>query len=234
MLEKPSSTHSSRAAARVPGRQRRKAARPAELTAAALEVFVERGYAATRLEDIAARAGVSKSTLYLYFENKEELFKAVIREGFEPALAQGLALLKNYRGSAADLVREFIHGWYEFIGSKPVGGLTKLMIGDAQNFPEIAVFYHDEAIAPALALIRKVLQLGVKSGEFRRIVPDTVQHIVFAPLLMFTVWRHSIGSCCGSRIDPTAYVENCIQLALYGLSAGSPADNGRKISKCAS
>jgi AcrR family transcriptional regulator len=95
---------------------RRKEARPAELLAAALELFVERGYAATRLEDVARRAGVSKGTVYLYFPGKEDLFKAVVREGLVPLLERGEKVVAEHEGSAVDLIRELVRGWWEGIG----------------------------------------------------------------------------------------------------------------------
>ena len=86
--------------------ERRKGARPSELLAAALNLFVEKGFAATRLDDVAARAGVSKGTLYLYFDNKEALFKAVVQEGIVPVIDEGEALVRDYRGSAPELLRQ--------------------------------------------------------------------------------------------------------------------------------
>ena len=96
---------------------RRKDARPDEIIAAALDLFVERGFATTRLDDVATRAGVSKGTLYLYFENKEDLFKAVVRGNIVPVLLHGEQLLKDFSGSSADLVRQLVRGWWEMTGS---------------------------------------------------------------------------------------------------------------------
>ena len=94
---------------------RRKHARPEEITAAALELFVERGYAGTRLEDVAASAGISKGTLYLYFANKEELFKAVVREGLVSPIAEMRGLVDHYEGSTLELLRMMLFGWWERI-----------------------------------------------------------------------------------------------------------------------
>jgi AcrR family transcriptional regulator len=96
--------------------ERRKDARPQELLAAALDLFVERGYAATRLDDVAARAGVSKGTLYLYFENKEELFKEVVRANLVSALAEAEDYASNYAGKSRDLLRGFILRWWKHQG----------------------------------------------------------------------------------------------------------------------
>src|SRR5262252_8704646 len=99
--------------------ERRKDARPAELLAAALDLFVERGYAATRLDDVARRAGVSKGTVYLYFSSKEELFKAVVREGLVPLLERGEKMVAEHRGSIATLIDQLVRGWWEAVGHTP-------------------------------------------------------------------------------------------------------------------
>lgn len=202
--------------------ERRKQARPSELTAAALEVFVERGFAATRLEDIAVRAGVSKGTLYLYFAGKEELFEAVVREGLLPALAEGEELVRGFEGSSAQLLREVLRGWWELIGSRPIGGLPKLMISEARNFPRIAQFYYDEVIVRGQRLLRAVLARGQASGEFRAGDLDLLQGVAFAPFLMFAVWRHSLACCDAGSIAPERYVEAAIEFALRGLAAAPP------------
>src|SRR4026207_2480642 len=108
---------------------RRKHARPEEITAAALESFVERGYAATRLEDIAARAGISKGTLYLYFANKEDLFKAVVREGLASPIAEMRGRGDEYAGDSFELLRLLIHGWWEKVGATALSGIPKLVLG---------------------------------------------------------------------------------------------------------
>src|SRR5205809_93345 len=107
--------------------KRRKDARPGEIVAAALEVFGERGFAATKLDDVARKAGVTKGTVYLYFESKEALFKAIVRETIVPALATGERLVAEHRGSAADLLRRLIRGWWEAIGETQASGIPKYL-----------------------------------------------------------------------------------------------------------
>src|ERR1035437_4617735 len=152
---------------------RRKEARPQELLAAALDLFVERGYAATRLDDVAAQAGVSKGTLYLYFTNKEELFKAVVRESVLPVLGEAEETIDRYEGSSETLLREIMLGWWQRIGNTKVAGISKLMVEESGNFPDVAKFYHEEVISRGTAVIGRVLERGVKRGEFRAI--DTGQ-----------------------------------------------------------
>jgi AcrR family transcriptional regulator len=197
--------------------RRRKESRPQELTTAALELFVEKGYAATRLDEIAAQAGVSKGTLYLYFSSKEELFKAVVREGLLPLLAEGETLVANAPGPASDLFRAIVMRWWEVIGDNPIGGISKLIFAEARNFPEIARFYAEEVIDRGKRLLAAALQRGIDSGEFRSFNPDDLVHIVFSPLMMRLVWKHSLD-CCGVHTVPVdVYLREYIELMLRGL-----------------
>jgi len=196
---------------------RRKDARPEEIIAAALELFVERGYATTRLDDVAARAGVSKGTLYLYFENKEELFKAVVRGNVLPVLQHGEALVENYSGSSADLVRKLVRGWWELTGSTKVAGLPKLVIAEAGNFPDLAKFYYDEVIVRALSMFRRVLQRGRDTGEFREVDIDHLVRVALAPLVMLGVWGHSFACCEHNQLQPERYLDAYLDMLLHSL-----------------
>jgi AcrR family transcriptional regulator len=198
-------------------RRRRKEARPAELTAAALDLFVDKGYAATRLEDVAARAGVSKGTFYLYFDSKEALFKAVVREGLLPALAVGEQLVAEFRGNSEELLREVVGGMWRLIGSQRIGGIPKLVFAEAGNFPEIAGFYHEEVIMRGTALIRSVIERGIAQGEFRKADVDAAIHIVIAPILMRMIWRHSLDVCAMADIDDATYLNEYFDIMLRGL-----------------
>jgi AcrR family transcriptional regulator len=201
----------------APSRQRRKEARPAELLAAALDLFVERGFAATRLEDVAAHAGVSKGTLYLYFGSKEELFKAVIRQGIFPVLEQGEALLAQHQGDARSLLQMLLLRWWELVGATPLGGIPKLMISEAGNFPDVAQYYYENVIVRGRNLMRKALERGIASGEFRAMDVGSAIDVIFAPLLMLTIWRYSLGHCGCGKQDPETYLRTHIDLLLNGL-----------------
>jgi AcrR family transcriptional regulator len=196
---------------------RRKDARPEEIIAAALELFVERGYASTRLEDVAARAGVSKGTLYLYFENKEDLFKAVVRGNVLPVLQHGEVLVKEYSGGSADLLRQLVHGWWELTGSTKIAGLPKLVMAEAGNFPDLAKFYYDEVIVRALSMFRRVLQRGTDAGEFREVDVDYMVRVALAPLVMLGVWRHSFACCEHEQLQPERYLDTFLDMLLHSL-----------------
>lgn len=211
--------------------QRRKEARPQELTAAALALFVEKGFAGTRLEEVAARAGVSKGTLYLYFDSKEALFKAVVREGLVPLLAAGEELVATSRLSAEDLFRAMVLTWWQQVALSPLGGLPKLIVSEARNFPELARFYSEEVIERAKRLMAGALRRGVESGEFRRIDPSDLVHIVFSPLMMRLVWQHSLGCCGVPTLADDTFLREYTELMLRGLRAcpppGGKAKDGR-------
>jgi TetR/AcrR family transcriptional regulator len=200
-------------------RERRKEARPGELLAAALELFVEKGFAATKSEEVARRAGVSKGTLFLYFASKEELFKAVIRENIIGRFPEWNAEFEAFSGSTADLLRQFMTQWWTRVGSTKVGGITKLMMSEASNFPELAAFYQREVIEPGHELIRRILQRGVDRGEFRPIDMKYGVYTLLAPMIFLMTWEHSLGACAGDRetLVPEEYLAEHVNTILHGL-----------------
>lgn len=202
--------------------ERRKDARPGELAAAALDLFVERGFAATRLDDVAKRAGVSKGTLYLYFDSKEDLFKAVIREGIVSRIAEFEERMKAYQGTSADLLRELIRTWWEQIGVTSLGGITKLMMSEAGNFPELAQFYHEEVITRGMGLFETAISRGIKTGEFRAMPLDLVPRISAAPVVMLMLWRHSFDVCGVKHIDPAEYLSTHTEMLIRSLAPDRP------------
>lgn len=215
-MSAPSPSSLSTAVAGAP-RRRRKDARPAELIAAALDLFVEKGFAATRLDDVAARAGVSKGTLYLYFDSKEALFKAVVEQGIVPLFAAAEQELDGYAGGAADLLCQLLAVWWKQIGATPLAGLYKLIIAEAHNFPDLAQYYHDEVIVRGRALLTTVLRQGVASGEFRDVDVDTTINVIISPLLMLIVWRFSLRGCGPDEIDPSLLLQTHFDLLVHGL-----------------
>jgi len=202
--------------------ERRKEARPAELLAAALELFTERGYAATRLDDVARRAGVSKGTVYLYYSSKEELFKAVILEGLVPVLERGEKMVAQYRGSTADLIGSLTRGWWESIGATPYAGIAKLMISECRNFPALGTFYVDEVITRGHKLVHKALQRGIDNGELRAVDAEHATRLVFAPLVLHMIWRYSFDFCGTGVLDPHTYLEQHLDILLRGLLKNPP------------
>lgn len=208
---------SSRSAA--PTHSRRKQARPGELLAAALALFVEKGYAGTRVEEVAARAGVSKGTLFLYFPSKEALFKAVVHENAGRHLAAAMREVADYAGSSAELLPEFMRRWWTQYGSTPAAGLTKLIMSEAANFPDLARYYQDEVVRPAQELVRRIVQRGIERGEFRAVDPLLATHLILAPLVQLVIWRFSLAPCgpAGQLPDPVALLEMHADMVVRSL-----------------
>lgn len=201
-------------------RERRKEARPGELLEAALDLFVEKGFAATRSEEVAVRAGVSKGTLFLYFQSKEELFKAVVIENLAGRFTEWNREFDEYEGSTADMLRYCMRIWWERVGSTKASGLTKLMMSEGRNFPELAEFYRREVVQPGHRLLRRIVQRGVDSGEFAPVDVDLAIYTVIAPMIFLMLTKHSPAICFDEKsdIDPEKYLALQAETVLHGLS----------------
>ena len=205
-------------------RERRKDARPGELLAAALDLFVEKGFAATRVEEVAKHAGVSKGTLFLYFPSKEDLFKAVVRENISGRFAEWNEEFDRFEGSTPAMLRYCLSSWWERIGNTKASGIPKLMMSEARNFPELAEFYQREVMQPGGALIERILQRGVTRGEFRPMNYKYGVYMVLAPLLFLALWKHSLGACCDkvTHLVPEEYLATQFDMLISGFGAADP------------
>jgi len=197
--------------------RRRKEERPAEIIAAALETFAERGFAATRLDDIAERAGVTRGTLYLYFPSKEDLFKAVVRQAIVPVIARGEAMLGQSQESSAALLAKILLMIPGVVADSPVSAMPKLMISEARNFPDLAQFYLQEVIRRGRKLVTAIIERGVERGEFRPVDMDHVFYCVVGPVLLTMLWKHSFEPYDGKRLDAQAVCRAHVDLLLHGL-----------------
>ena len=198
--------------------QRRKDERPAELLAAALEVFVEKGFAATKLADVARRAGVTKGTVYLYFDSKEALFKAVVRETIVPVIAQGEALARAFTGSARELVERLVREYWRLVGETALAGIPKLMMAEAATFPELTRFYYDEVVTRGHRLMAGVIERGIKNGEFRPVDVMVAAKLAMSPLIHATVARRAFASCMPEAFNVQQYLDTHIDLYLHGIT----------------
>ena len=198
--------------------KRRKEARPEELVAAALDVFVERGYEAATLADVARHAGVTKGTIYLYFESKEALFKAVVRETIVPVIAQGEALAQSFTGSARDLLERLVREYWRLVGETRLAGIPKLMMAEAATFPELTSFYYDEVVTRGHRLMAGVIERGVKNGEFRPVNVMVAAKLAMAPLMHAAVVRRAFASCMPEGFNVQNYLDTHIELYLHGIA----------------
>ena len=207
--------------------RRRKTARPAEILAAALALFADRGFAATRLDDVAARAGVTKGTLYLYFDSKEELFKAVVRQELVPNLERAEALVAGSAAPSLDLLEQLVRNFARIIGS-PLGAIPKLVLTEAGNFPDLARFYREAVVERGKALFRRVIERGVAAGELQPVDTENTVTCIVAPLLVAALWRHSFERHAGRDLDLDALCRAELDLLRRGLTAGPKAGRARE------
>lgn len=204
--------------------KRRKAARPDEIVAAAFQVFAEKGFAAARLDDIAARAGVSKGALYLYFETKEEMFEAVVERGVAPNLQGVQAAILNHGEDFPALLRAVAEALAQIAVETPLGSLVKMVVGEARNFPDLARVWHDRLIAPALGALTAAIGAAQARGELQP--GDARQYAVslIAPLLVGVIWRETFTPVGAPPFDLPALMRQHVELWLRGVVLpGDPA-----------
>lgn len=197
--------------------QRRKEVRPQEIIRAALELFVQQGYSATKVDQVARKAGVTPGTLYVYFENKEALLKAVVYESIVPIFAYADQRLEEYDGSAEELVRLMIHQWWEQIGAGRFAGIPKLIVAESQNFPELAKFYVQEVQERGRAIIKRILSYGVDRGEFEIADIDVAVRLIMAPMQFAAIYQHSLAAYDADITDANGYLDALAHLVLNGI-----------------
>jgi TetR/AcrR family transcriptional regulator len=198
-------------------RERRKHERPGELLNAALELFVDKGYAATRVEEVALRAGVSKGTLFLYYASKEELFKAVIQANLSAHFIAWDQEFDQFEGDTAHMLRYGLASWWDRIGNTLAGGLTKLVFSESKNFPDVATYYREHVLASAQALLHKVLQRGVDRGEFEAIDVHMAALSLMSAMQFVLMWRHAMsGTGPGPDFDPRGFLMAHLETVLRG------------------
>ncbi len=198
-------------------RERRKAARPGEIAAAALALFSEQGFAATRMQDVAARAGIAKGTLYLYFPTKEELFFAVVREALLPRLAAVEAWVAGQVGPAPEVLRGLLVQ-APGMGRGGVAAIPRLVLSEAGRNRAIARFYAEEVVARGMRVVAGILERGMARGEFRAVDAPAMAPVVFAPVLLAMLWRDTIGRHARGPLDPAAMLAAHAENLLRGLT----------------
>lgn len=202
--------------------RRRKADRPGEIVEAAMAVFAERGFAAARLEEIARRAGVSKGALYLYFETKEEIFRAVVAQAIAPNMQPIRAMVAAHPGPLAHLLRMLADRIIGLIETLPVGGVIKMVIAEAGNFPELARVWHDDLVAHILGALSDAIAAAQRRGEARPGDPRSYALQVISPMLIAVIWRETFVPVGAQPFDLPALARQHVETMIDGLKAASP------------
>jgi AcrR family transcriptional regulator len=198
--------------------RRRKEARIPEILDAALACFAEKGFAGTRMDDVAARAGITKGTIYLYFESKEALFKALARQSIGAQLESVLAHVQAFQGASADLLRFVLGTIGHFAATSDRVILPKLLLAEASNFPELAEFWRREIIDRGIAIFETIITRGVAAGEFRDVPPSHAARLCVAPMLVLILWRTTFAQFDTTPYDYQGLVDTHLATLLHGLS----------------
>ena len=201
----------------APRWRRRKTARPGEIAAAALEVFAEKGFAAARLEDVAARAGISKAALYLYFDNKTDLFRAVVAQAVSPNLDRARMLAAVEGEPLSRTVPTLLALIAAVAQTTSIGGVAKMVIGESRNFPDLARVWHDQVISQALAVITGMVERAQACGEARPGDPRLYAFSLMGPMVAGILWREVFTPVGGAPLDLAALAEQHARTVLQGL-----------------
>ena len=199
----------------APKFQRRKDDRPAEITEAALAVFAENGYSATRVDDVAKRAGVSKGLLYLYFKTKEELFKAVIRSFVAPKVRELSNIVDESDLSAEEFIRGPFLEMIKTIPDSPVRIIVRLMFAEGNKHPDLVEFYWDNVVSHAIEMMKKLIVRGVAAGEFRNSALDELPQLLISPVIFSVVWNQVFEK--HASLDTDLLIETHVEAMLNFL-----------------
>ena len=199
-----------------PSYQRRKEDRPQEITEAAFTAFAEKGYAGTRIEEVARRAGVSKGLMYLYFKTKEELFKAVVRSVVVPQVD----LLERELDSAAPSAEAYLRGpvlaFMKGVPGSRISVVIRLLIAEAPKHPDLVEFYWQNVASRGLAALRKLLDRGVATGEFKQTAINDLPQLLIAPVITSVIWKIVFAE---KSLDTDALIETHMDMVLEHIKA---------------
>lgn len=199
--------------------RRRPEARPEEILAAAIEVFGNEGFARAKLDDVARRAGVCKGTLYLYFDSKDALFRAMVKAKVVTIFEEAEVKLRDFQGSAREALEWLVAGMWRAIRRPEMVRIARLVHAELGNFPELARFYFDEVVLRNRALLGRVIERGIASGEFRRVRHDYLLRAVPSLLVHGAIYQHGFGAYDPKRLSDDQLQEGVIDLLLHGALA---------------
>ncbi len=198
--------------------QRRKDQRPMEILTAALGLFVRNGFAATKIADIAKQAKVSKGTVYLYFESKEALFKQMVHQIMVPKINEVEEYISSYQGSQVELLKLVIRRWWQTIKESGLTGVPKLIISEADKFPELTQYYMKEVIHRIQSILISILKKGKQLNEFSNIEPVLCARVIMASLVYFSMWEVSLKKYDHKNMYVEDLIEQQISILLSGIT----------------
>lgn len=192
-----------------------KSGRSDDILNAALAEFSDKGFDATRLDDVARNAGISKGTIYLYFDSKEALFEGVIRRWIVPRVAAVESLLETHEGSVEDLLRAQVRTIYREMAGSNLRQILRLMIAEGPRFPHLVDFYFNTVIKRGLGVLGRTITLGVERGEFRETALPDYPQAVMAPAMIAAIWKLLFDA--HHELDIDALYETHFDILMNGL-----------------
>jgi AcrR family transcriptional regulator len=203
----------------INSRRRRPDDRPAEILAAALDLFAEKGFSATRMEDVAARAGLSKAGVYLYFRDKMALLEALVNQMAAANIERARATIEQHQGPVAPLIRTIIAFMAGRLTQTRFPELLKVVISESRAHPSIGKLYLDSVIARGLPLFETLIRRGMAAGEFRAVDPALAVKVMVAPMLLATIWKSVLQPLGADPLDIEAFASQHVDIFLKGMSA---------------
>jgi len=204
-----------------------------QILQAAFEQFAAKGYAETRIDDVARSAGIAKGTIYLYFKDKQWLFRAVLRGMTHHFFEELEPFVKTFPGPATELVGKIVERQYaELVKNPNARSMFRLLIAEGHRFPELSEAYFHEVIEPGVAAMRTILDKGAAAGEFRQTKMSEFPQIFAGPTVLAVIWTLILGD--RKPLDFDAYMAAHVDLLLHGLTntnEGAPDCTGNALAE---
>lgn len=203
-----------------PARRRRKEARPAEIIEAGMQEFALRGFAGTRLEDVARRAGIAKGTIYLYFRDKESLFMAAVQEKVAPAIGEIAGFVDTFPGPTRELFKLVIPVLHQRLVQSDLHTILRILIGEGSNFPGLTALYYRETVLRGRELLERIVARGRARGEIRDGAAADLPLVIMAPAIMSAIWQMTFTR--EAPIPPEQFLAAHLDLITEGLLLPEP------------
>jgi AcrR family transcriptional regulator len=210
---------------RGPKFRRRAEARPDEVLDAALDLFLERGFSATRVEDIAARAGLSKGAVYLYFPSKEAVLEGIVRRAIVPIAATAVDMVSNYAGDPRTIISMVMKTVARRMADPRTIAIPKLMMREMINFPDFAAMYRREVLDKVIPMVVGLLKTGMAEGYLREVDPDLTIRSIIGPIMLHILLDEVFGVRPADGLALERLIDNHLTILFDGLSA--PQSNKR-------
>jgi len=204
--------------AKIGIRAAKKAAQPENILAAALEAFGEKGFSGTRMEDVAAKAGITKGAIYLYFPSKQALLEALARRDIAPFLSALASQISAYEGPVEPMLRQIATAALGFMEQGALPTYARIIISEARNFPEIARFHLTEIVSVVLGALSDFLKRAMARGEMRAMEPEIAARLFAAPLIKTLFWRITFSAVETEPYDAAKFLDAHVGVYMRGMA----------------